>query len=72
LRIDTVRILVILSDVSAKHMGVILICIVDYEPQHFISVKGFIRVAEVMGTNIGVTMAVENGTVMALACTGPG
>jgi hypothetical protein len=53
-------------------MGVILICIVDYEPQHFISVKGFIRVAEVMGTNIGVTMAVENGTVMALACTGPG
>jgi hypothetical protein len=58
LRTDIVHILVILSDVSARHMEVNLICIVDYEPQHFISAKGYIKIAEVIGTNVGVTMAV--------------
>lgn len=43
----------------------------DYEPQWFVSAKAVVRVAELTGTNFAVSMAMENGTVLAAAVTHP-
>lgn len=44
---------------------------IDFEPQYFVSAKGFANLAEVTGTTLAVSMALENGAVMALSPTNP-
>lgn len=41
----------------------------DYEPQWFVSAKSILRVAEVFGAGLALSMASENGTVLAAAAT---
>lgn len=44
---------------------------VDLEPHYFVSVKGTATLLEVAGTPLAVSMALENGVILAVATTYP-
>lgn len=44
---------------------------IDFDPQLFVSAKGFTDLLGVTGTSLGLAMALENGTTLALAATNP-